>query len=320
MKVLAFVGTPGGGDSASMAYNLAWMYADLGFKVLCVDLTTSTLLTGMFFAEDQLEDFWPLDAERGYGFFGALWPLVAGEGDPERVFVHTDHSLLSRDLRILAGADDDPAFEELRERLTVVVGDPAAARFTERLERAWRCERSDRQQALQVVLACRQVIRRRAEQDEAGLVVVDLGEHVSPLTRAGLLAADACVTVTSPTPASRRALGTFERLRLEWRDRWRHLAGPAGETTSLAEPIGAIDLNTRPDRLGPPRDCIARFQWLRSLGPLSRESGKPIFLLGPSDGAMGGYAAAVFDAKRELRDLAREIARRAGIELPAARS
>lgn len=317
MKVLAFVGTPGGGDSALVAYNLAWMYAHMGLKTLCVDLTTSARLSEMFFTEAQLADFWPLDAERGYGFFGPLWPLLSGDETSGRPSVHRDHSLLARDLRILAGADDDPTFEDLRRRLAVVVGDPAAARFHEPFERAWFDATMEREQRLAVVLACQRLIHQRAQEHGVGMVVVDLGSEISPLTRAGLVPADASVVVTAPAPAARRGFQAFERLLPTWREHWSHLAPASNGGGAFADPIGAVDIDMRP-RFAPPPRCLARLRFLRTLEPLSRESGKPIFMLAPSDGAMGGFAAAVFDARRELRDLAREIARRADVALPSA--
>ena len=270
-----------------------------------------------YFDTPDLADYWPLDEEPGNGFFRALWPLLAGESTPAAAFVQQDHSLLSRDLRILAGADDDPAFEDLRQRLDVVVGDPAAARFHEPFERAWSDATLERAQRVAVLLACRRLIHRCAQERGASVAVIDLGTEMSPLTRAGLLAADASVVVTSPTPGSRRALDTLERLLPRWRERWAELTEVGKLGAGIGDPLGAVDIDMRPDDFGPPPRCLARLRFLGSLGALSRESGKPIFLLTPSDGAMGGYAAAVFDARRELRDLAREIARRADVALPS---
>ena len=49
--------------------------------------------------------------------------------------------------------------------------------------------------------------------------------------------------------------------------------------------------------------------------PLAQEARKPMFLLKPADGAIGGHAGAVRDCYRDFRALAETVATRAGLRL-----
>ena len=63
--------------------------------------------------------------------------------------------------------------------------------------------------------------------------------------------------------------------------------------------------------------CLAQLKHYRSLMPMAMEAGKPIFHLKPADGAIGAHAAAVAECGKDFRRLARQIAARVALELPA---
>jgi hypothetical protein len=56
----------------------------------------------------------------------------------------------------------------------------------------------------------------------------------------------------------------------------------------------------------------------RSLMPLAHEARKPIFHLRAADGALGAHSTAAHEAGRELKKLARLLAKRIGFDLAAA--
>lgn len=58
---------------------------------------------------------------------------------------------------------------------------------------------------------------------------------------------------------------------------------------------------------------IALLRHFRSLLPMAAEARKPVFDLTAADGAIGGHAATVNDARETFETLAREIGRRAGV-------
>ena len=62
IRVLTFFNNKGGVGKTSLVYHLAWMYADLGVKVVAADLDPQANLTSMFLDEDYLEPFgWKVD-------------------------------------------------------------------------------------------------------------------------------------------------------------------------------------------------------------------------------------------------------------------
>ncbi|RKZ48168.1 MAG: hypothetical protein DRR16_12120 [Candidatus Parabeggiatoa sp. nov. 3] len=62
--------------------------------------------------------------------------------------------------------------------------------------------------------------------------------------------------------------------------------------------------------------CLQVFKTYYSLKPMAIEVRKPIFHLKPADGALGAYGEMVPTAYREYQQLAKNIAKRAGIVLP----
>lgn len=54
-KVIAFFNNKGGVGKTSLVYHLAWMYADLGKRVVAADLDPQANLTSAFLEVDTLE-------------------------------------------------------------------------------------------------------------------------------------------------------------------------------------------------------------------------------------------------------------------------
>lgn len=56
--------------------------------------------------------------------------------------------------------------------------------------------------------------------------------------------------------------------------------------------------------------CLAQLKDYRSLMPMSQEARRPMFLLKPADGAIGGHQGAVREAYQDFRQLAKLILER----------
>jgi hypothetical protein len=52
---------------------------------------------------------------------------------------------------------------------------------------------------------------------------------------------------------------------------------------------------------------LAMIKHFKSLMPMAQDARKPMFLLKPADGAIGGHATAVRDCYQQFEDLARRI-------------
>ncbi|MEB3325775.1 MAG: ParA family protein, partial [Cyanobacteriota bacterium] len=63
-------------------------------------------------------------------------------------------------------------------------------------------------------------------------------------------------------------------------------------------------------------NCLAQLKHYRSLMPLAQEARKPMFLLTPADGALGGHFQAAQACRKEFRALATTLAERCSIPLP----
>lgn len=77
---IALFNNKGGVGTTSLVYHLAWMYADLGLRVVAADLDPQANLTAAFLIEERLEQLWP-NKEHPKTIFGAIQPLTRGIGD-----------------------------------------------------------------------------------------------------------------------------------------------------------------------------------------------------------------------------------------------
>lgn len=64
MNIIAFFNNKGGVGKTTLLYHLAWMYADLGKRVLVADLDPQANVTSMFLPEPKLEALWNPDHTR----------------------------------------------------------------------------------------------------------------------------------------------------------------------------------------------------------------------------------------------------------------
>ena len=78
----------------------------------------------------------------------------------------------------------------------------------------------------------------------------------------------------------------------------------------LASPL-ASDIEPEVDS-----NRLATLKNYRSLAPFSHDARKPMFMLTPADGAVGGHVNAVKDCFEDFKKLAMNIAGRCGIALP----
>jgi cellulose biosynthesis protein BcsQ len=331
MNALAFFNNKGGVGKTSLAYHLAWMYADLGLNVLAADLDPQANLSAMFLNEDRLEELWP-DGDHPQTILGAVQPILRGTGD-------------------VAPPHVEPIPEN--DDIGLIVGDLGLSAFEDKLSDAWpRCLDRD-EAAFRIISAFWRALDQAARQREAGVVLVDVGPNLGAINRAALIAAQHVIVPLAPDLYSLQGLRnlgpTLRRWRAEWSDRLQRNPNPqlklpppamhpAGyvvlqHAVRLDRPVRAYErwmrripgqyreavLDEHPQediRLDNDPHCLAALKHYRSLMPLAMEARKPMFMLKPADGAIGGHMAAVNDCYRDFRALARRIAERCGITLP----
>lgn len=329
MKTIAFFNNKGGVGKTSLVYHLAWMYADLGLRVLAADLDPQANLTAMFLDEDALEGLWP-PGLASKTILGPLRPFLEGEGGIA-----------------------DPHVEDIGG-IGLLAGDLALSNFEDELSQQWPLCSDGKVRAFRVIGAFHSLIARAAAlRGGADIVLVDVGPNVGAINRSALLASDYVAIPLAPDLFSLKGLANLGPRLREWRAGWSerlrkapgNLDLPRGEVDPLGyvvmqhavrldRPVKAyakwmarIPEAYREDVLGEAnpqagvtidRDpyCLATLKHFRSLMPLAQEARKPMFFLKPADGAIGGHAKAVQECYRDFRSLAAEIAKRAGVTLP----
>lgn len=334
--VIAFFNNKGGVGKTSLVYHLAWMYRDMGLRVVAADLDPQANLTAAFLEEDRLEELWE-EGERANTVFGCVRPLIRGIGDIAEPHLEEVEKQLS-----LFG-----------ENLTLLVGDLSLSGFEDQLSEVWpKCMDGD-ERAFRVMSAFWRILQKAAGAREADIVLVDLGPNLGAINRAALIAADYVVVPLSPDLFSLQGLRnlgpTLRRWRKNWQDRLKQnpvpdLKLPLGKM----EPVGYVVLQhaarlDRPvkaykrwiaripsvyqeDVLNLPENnevsvtedphCLALLKNYQSMMPMAQEARKPMFHLKAADGAIGGHSSLVKKIYRDFKELAEAIARQTGLEIP----
>jgi len=319
---IAFFNNKGGVGKTSLAYHLAWMFAELGLRTVVADLDPQANLTAMFLGEERLEELWP-DGEHPETVYGCVTPIVRGLGDIA-----------------------DPHVELIRDDLGLVVGDLELSTFEASLSENWLKCVDRHESAFRVVTAFHRIVALAAEQHRSEIALLDVGPNLGAANRSALLAADYVVVPLAADLFSLQGLRNLGPTLRNWRREWEDRLQRAPEGMSLnvpagrMQPLGYIVLQhaVRLDRpvkayqrwmeripgvyrakvlsetdfadIPAVRDdpcCLASLRNYRSLMPYAHDAHKPVFLLKPADGALGGHMQAVNASYEDFRRLAQRI-------------
>jgi chromosome partitioning protein len=331
VKTVAFFNNKGGVGKTTLVYHLAWMYQELGIDVVTLDLDPQANLTAAFLEEEKLEQLW-LDQETAGTILGVIQPLQERLGDlrPPELQVLGDHLALLPGNLGLSRFEDQLADAWLR----CLQDDPAEAH-----------------NAFRLMSAFYRAALLAAEDRGAELMLIDVSPSLGALNRAALIACDFVVMPLSTDLDSLQGLrnlgSTLSQWRSGWEERLQANAPPALPLPSGSmQPLGYIVLQhavrvhphmrahffrwlERIPRvyhqsiLGeseetpipvPDPHQLATLKHYRSLMPLAQDAHKPMFLLKPADGAIGGHTEAVLDCYRDFKALALRIAKASGVE------
>ncbi len=319
MKTLALFNNKGGVGKTSLAYHLGFMFAELGHRVVFADLDPQANLSSLCLDEDRLEQLWKLKPRPT--IHGAIEKLRRGLGDVERV-----------------------AAEAVTGSIALVPGDLQLSEFEDDLSQQWpKCLDRD-ERAFRVTTSLYRVVADVGERHGADLAVLDVGPNFGAINRAALIAADYVLVPVAPDLFSMQGLENVGPRLAKWRGEWRDrldrapeldFPPPTGTMASLGYVVarhsvlagGAVKAFQRwIDRMPeayrrsfgqPPATdldiasdefCLGQLKDFRSLMPMAQEAKKPMFLLKPADGAIGGHQGAVRQAYTDFRVLAERIA------------
>ena len=322
VPVLTFFNNKGGVGKTSLVFHLAWMFSEMGKRVVAIDLDPQANLTSAFLPEDLLEELWDTsDAQRsGRTIYGCIQPLT-----------------MVSDIRA-------PQTQTINPRLHLVPGDLALAGFEDQLSGAWTEAMGSNQNNLfrpfRLLTAFWQVAQMAAKSHEADLILADVGPNLGAINRSALIGSDHVVIPLAADLFSLQGLRNLGPTLTRWRADWcKRLANWESPGFSLPQgvmqPEGYILMQhierlSRPvkaykkwgDRIpdiyresvlgsnlgalskGNDGNCLARLKHYRSLVPMAQEVRKPIFKLNSADGAIGSHAQAVRDAWGDFKALA----------------
>lgn len=329
MKTIVFFNNKGGVGKTSLVYHLAWMFAELGVKVVAADFDPQANLTSMFLGEDRLEELWP-DGKHPQSILGVVKPILSGTGDIS-----------------------EPHIENIADNIGLIVGDLGLSEFEDKLSDAWpRCNSGD-EASFRVMSAFYRIILRATELREADLVLIDVGPNLGAINRAAIIASEYIAIPLAPDLFSLQGLKNLGPTLRRWRTEWKEKLGKNPESTlqlpqGKMDPIGYVILQhamradrpvkayerwmeripgtyresvlnevTSAQKMSVESDqyCLHRLKHYRSLMPLAMEAGKPIFSLLPADGAIGAHASRVKGCYDDFKSLAISIANQCGITI-----
>lgn len=323
MRTIAFFNNKGGVGKTTLVYHVAWMWAELGQRVLAVDLDPQANLTTMFFGEDRLEMLWPEDG-KNQSILSCIAPIIDGTGD-------------------IAEAPLQP----IRQGIHLLPGDLGLSQFEDKLSDSWpRCLVSDKA-AFRVITAFYRIIHHAAEAVNADVVLMDVGPNLGAINRASLIASDHVVMPLAPGLFSLQGLRNLGPTIYVWRDSWRKMLDAKPADLDIPMPAGTMEpagyvVMQHVERKNRPvkayqrwiskipqvyetsvlrsRHCVEsaesdanRIGFIKnyqSLMPLAEDARKPIFKLTPADGAIGAHAVAVSKCYMDFKSLTQEIIRR----------
>lgn len=324
MKTLALFNNKGGVGKTSLAYHLGHMFAEMGHRTVFADLDPQANLSSACLTEERLEAVWTLRPRPT--IYGAVEKLRRGLGDVEPL-----------------------AAEPVSGRIVLVPGDLQLSELEDDLSQQWpRCLEGD-ERAFRVTTALHRVVADVGRRAGADVAVLDVGPNLGAINRAALLAADHVIVPVAPDLFSMQGLQNVGPRLAQWREHWadrrarapqldfplpsgamtplgyvvsRHSVLPGGaaksfqrwidrmpgvyrESFGVAASVEAIDVDSD-------EHCLAQLKDYRSLMPMAQEARKPMFLLKPADGAIGGHQGAVRQAYEDFRRLAERIIERIG--------
>ena len=329
VPVLTFFNNKGGVGKTSLVYHLAWMLSETGDRVLACDLDPQANLTAAFLNEDRLEQLWHHE--------------VAGRSKAGGTIMQCVRPLLG------VGDLLPPRLESISSKLQLLPGSLALAGFEDELSGQWpKALDSNVYRSFRVLTAFSTAMQHGAREMSATIVLADVGPNLGAINRSALIASDFIVVPLGADLFSLQGLRNLGPTLQAWRDSWKKRRDnwqepefplpnggmrPLGyvlqqHSVRLGRPVKAYDkwVNRMPeeyarnllnDKSGPypARPTVdvhnlATVKHFRSLVPMAQEARKPIFHLKNADGAIGGHAAAVVDARRDFRALAAKIMKR----------
>jgi len=320
MKTIAFFNNKGGVGKTTLVYHFTYMLAELGYTCLAVDLDPQTNLTSIFLTDEKLTEIYDNDSFRPT-ILDAVKPLDKGIGDVKPATVH-----------------------QITDRIGLLAGDLDLSMFEDKLSENWgKCNDGD-EAAFRIISSFYRIIKEAGNRTNADFCIIDIGPNFGAINRATLIAADYVVVPMAADLFSLQGLknlgSRLEKWKNEWKKRKSENPAPTLELpNSNIQPLGYVVMQhgikesrpvksylkwanripqifrefvlketiTEEIKVQEDKYCIALLKHYHSLIPMAMEARKPIFLLKPSDGAIGAHLGAVKSSYSDFKLLTEKI-------------
>ncbi len=312
-----------------LTYNLAWMFSELGYKILAVDFDPQSNLSSAFLPDSQLEALWK-DGDPNNTVYGCLKPILEG-----------------------TGAILNPLIEKPDYNLSLIPGNVSLFNCESELSNLWRLCLNRNQRAHQAASSFWRFLQAGAKSVEADVIMLDTGSNLGFINRFAFISSDWIVTPLTPDLTSIQALKTLGPAINSWREAWIDCKSKIPKDSDLEIPLGRTSplgyiMLQHEDRLDRPVDaylkwrmvipqvyhskvldnkiedsisietdskCLAILKHYRILYPMAQSARKPVFLLKDADGANGSHQKLVNMAYGNFKKLALSIAGRIGLDI-----
>jgi cellulose biosynthesis protein BcsQ len=320
MKTIAFFNNKGGVGKTTLVYHITYMLSELGHKCLAVDLDPQANLTSIFLSDEILADIYDNDSARPT-ILEAIKPLDKGLGDIKPATIY-----------------------QITDKIGLIAGDLELSMFEDKLSENWgKCNDGD-EAAFRIISSFYRIIKEAGQRTESEYCIIDIGPNFGAINRATLIAADYVVVPMAADLFSLQGLKNLGTRLEKWRNEWTKRKSENPEPTlelpnSNIQPLGYVVMQhgikeSRPVKsylrwanripqvfrkfvlkedsniiinIEQDEYCIALLKHYHSLIPMAMEARKPIFLLKPSEGAIGAHLGAVRNAYADFKLLTEKI-------------
>lgn len=319
MHKIAFFNNKGGVGKTTMVYHMAYMFAELGYRVLAADLDPQSNLTSMFLPIERIAE--SLEENSGLTIMDAITPVVEGEAYKS---VH---------------------IERIEEKIGLLIGSLSLSMYEDKFSDTWlKCLGGDAY-AFKVTSLIKTILDDAANQFDADFLLIDVGPNLGALNRTTLIAVDSVVLPVASDLFSLQGIKNLGKTLFQWRKDWSKRLEEYRKDKSLIpqgimQPCGYVVMQyTAKDRrpvkaylnfanqiplyyrvyvmdesegeitnnVEEDANCLGLLKHYHSLAPMAMEANKPIFLLKPSDGAIGAHVQAVRRSYADFKQVAEQI-------------
>jgi len=319
MSVITFFNNKGGVGKTTLVYHIAWMMAEMGKKVLAVDLDPQSNLSSMFLTEARMEEI--LSQDEPATIYDAMKPVIDGEQSQPEVHV-----------------------ENIADNVGLIIGSLNLSIFEDDLSDAWNKSLGEgKTYALRLTKIFATIIKIAAHERKPDVVLVDVGPNFGAINRSAVIATDHVIIPVAPDLFSLQGIRNLGSRFKSWRDAW-HKRREENKDFSSELPLGNINVagyivlqhNVRDNRpvkaylrfaeripevyaksildqkhypasIGADPHCLGFLKHYHSLLPMAMEARKPLFFLKPADGAIGAHTQAVDKSYQDFYQLSQKI-------------